>query len=553
MAIGETSKFVLQYALNPKMCLVRREIFSFIIIDLLQKKHSALDLTEIRNEMFQSYGINLPPFITEQTLEQLKKEGLVSSSFEQERRRITFSLVETNIKYIEFVELSKEYTAKYDSVINSYFERLSKYYKKELLPDQKKILVAEFVGFCDKLAKKLASESLAVLNDEWITEEFKRDLVLKSELSGINTELLNAQNRLIRELSNEFTPGQILNEFIQLRVFWITFTSIIPYNKETRTELLKKLRELRLFLDTNVLMSAVCHYHEMHFVANRNLDHLRNMGVQLFYLDETERELKKSLEQMGTAVKVLNSFPYEQARLIARETGNAILIAFYEEGYKTWEKYYNSFMKDISKLGIQKRNSTDFTKDLGKLDKEIERLSTIFDAIGKTEGTIHHDAFLRAFIGSLRSDTDVKGELRRYWILTMDKTLENYDLGMAEAKRFVKGKDPKGFTEISIGKGELVVPAEHFPYFYIPISKVLYLFDSLLLAQSVSKDVNSMQERSESAYRSILDVSRIVPINGKKLRDAIQSVGELKTKDDAENRLMNYMREVLGKDNNNVF
>ena len=511
-----TLKFVVQYAINPEMRMTRKEIFSFIIFSVLLNERK-LDTKSLKEAIKNEFEIDLPNLILDQTLDKLEGDGLIECvEFSQEKRKIAFRIVEHSEKIIRYKDTLQKYHQKIAQMEEWFFSQLGKYYTKELDMDAKERLKLDFFTACRLIAWKYAQEIRMRTHDEE-PENWPYITYTRQEAP----ELRYAMDRILKDLWRDRTTP-IVREFLNLAVFWNIFTSLLPYSPTTRDFLREKTKNLQLFLDTNVIVSAICHNDRFHYICRRFLSYLQDAKIDICYLTETHQELLQLLEGINTAIEVLNSYPYEAARLIAKNTGNPMLIGFYEEKYRTWEQYYSHFMEHLSSLNIYLQNTQELA---GKFKFSVDKIQnpdlvlveSLVKKLRKVIPAARHDAGLLTLVRLIRQTYRKEGhDWYVHWILTLDTGLRNRD------------------KELTTEKGKHEWPA------CIHVLQIPLIFEPYALAESILKDINSIDDMG--VYKSIQAISMIsADTVGTSLIDAMKS---LETEEDVTDQLVKYLREM---------
>jgi DNA-binding HxlR family transcriptional regulator len=510
---------VVQYAINPDMRITRKEIFDFIVTRVLMKGGKN-DFEHIKSAIESNYKITLPESTLQQTIEELEKDGIVKHSmFSNDNKEVIYEANSTSDKVQKYYDLEKKYEAKIQQIKKYLFSKLQDYGYSSPTDSEKEEIMLDFFTLLRVIASIYSQDLLATAGKK---DYFKWSKKISYPRQDVEPNLKNAMRKIFEDIQTE-KIGPIIREFLNIAIFWNMFTAILPYQKDVRNFLREKKEELLLFLDTNVLISAVCHHDAFHFVTLAQIKYLREAGIKICYTDQTAKELETVLSGVKNAVLILESYPYAIARAIARNTRNAVLIGYFEERYQKWKKYYDEFQESLKKLSldvsIMKQTplfAQEFDIDLRKLQNPDEvMVSYMTRKLHKHEEAAKHDALLLSLIREIRRTYQHRGgEWFVHWILTLDTGLRDRD------------------REITTEKGKNEWPA------CIHIPQVRLLFEPYTLAAAVREDLNLDNWK---IYNSLLEVSQIpAETIGVDIVEATKNLSSIEVSD----LLVQYLRRM---------
>jgi len=257
--------------------------------------------------------------------------------------------------------------------------------------------------------------------EDVINEIFEESVTEKSE-----RELL-IQDAFLRTLKKLFYhPTEIFSTGLRIIANRHLLYKIIVKNPPTEKITLDIFKKVKLFIDTNILISYLCKESQMHDITNGLLKESHKLGAQIFLSNWTEGEFRNTLNHAKYLLDVSR-----RKKIKPEIFENEILQTFLR---RKNEKEWIDFLKELSlafsimeKEGIilkRKCKDDDVTSEIDNVEKVIKKgLREL--GVERHPSLILHDAKMITYVQNIREEKTPS--IGTVWFLTRDYRLKEIE------------------------------------------------------------------------------------------------------------------------------
>jgi predicted nucleic acid-binding protein len=200
--------------------------------------------------------------------------------------------------------------------------------------------------------------------------------------------------------------------------------------------------EKEVFLDTNVLIAAVCSEDSKHDQALEMLDMMKTLGIKIEYSSRTEAEFSAFLRGSESNLNRIRTYP----TMISSQVSDLLRDPFFQE-YRTkpimtWKEYRESVenrlrdtLKRFYKVELRQVDEKAYSVDQAAGFRELSEMIEEAASGVKSPLQSEHDAFSILLIRALRQAYDLHPHATgsQFWLLTFDKSLFRIDCAVTES------------------------------------------------------------------------------------------------------------------------
>lgn len=403
------------FALNPMANHPKDILYRILVLNQLKLKNS-WHIREIREAI--SKKISLPSFKLDEIVSQLADENYLMATNNNlsvtTKGRNYISGIENDISYLlcETKKSLSEYDIKEDE-IDSAIEII------DFLAARDSELVASLLGINDGEHLFLETEKEAL---EFIGQKFPD---LKAKVTKfINKNILDNSN--FNRLFIFLIYGHIA-EYLLLSSSNNSLSKIFA-NLKLQTN------EIKIVLDTNAIISLICHFDHNNKIINSLLEYIveYNIGVKYVYYNKTIDELKTTLGKMNTVASRIQYIDERAPQKLINERSPSPLKSFYyEDKYRDWDHYtylfmnaWQSYTKYYPIDNINNALVDTTVSDIEKLAKRDSGLLIFDDSVGKKLNVLEHDISLILVAHEMAKIYEKDSVIKNVLILTFDSDFD---------------------------------------------------------------------------------------------------------------------------------
>ena len=422
LLIQETSKLVL----NPSTRNARlRAVEALVLYALLVDNVPSRTIESIREVLSERLGLrDVPGVLLEQALRKLEGEGMLSGRDEswvivteklgslRESTRKTGSGLEALTA--DFVGCVENRFGKLDEHQRVFARKVFQISLFEII----KALGDSAVSFLTGKQVDVRESDLLAAFDK-AKMEIKEPVVERAE--EVRDAIYKAFFDVFTEPSRAFSSGlaHVVTNYVMLRVLTV--------DPELRRFESRFFKEVRLALDTNVLIGLICRASSRHSFTKWLLEASVSLGVEFFVCEETLQELSRSVDFAGKV------YAKNHGQRLSAEVLENEIIRTYWRYYATslsWDEFAESLeegrLEAFSRHRV-KQLEPDFEIDPNSLVDAVRvvQQETSHALVVKPASLIEHDAYCLLAVQEMREDGP--GGFSSPWFLTYDYKLRRAD------------------------------------------------------------------------------------------------------------------------------
>lgn len=407
---------------------------------------------EIASAIREVFGFDPPPpAVLHNAIDRLvDRQEILPAFVERAPKDIAYRLSQDKLK--EIAQVTLNYNKIRERFEQSVVKLLEDEYAGQIPDDSKKLALDNLYHFLGDLFNTYGQLCVDLLvcrkRDSWsIWDDIRPSRCLERAIASTEDEQLkNAQNAAFRKIFGSLDKeGRLYLMALTQTYMLAEILCCDPYCQTlVRTEFARK----ETFLDTNILVAAVCGQDVFHETALDLLDTMKSLDVKPKYTRQTLAELRSFIENARRNYMRYMMYP----SLIASQIVDLIDDPFVQE-YRTatnmtWDEYCEEVEKRLTEY-----MSKSFHVELDERDHEKYRIeeSPGFNscvqeirAAAQQEKSLRlaaHDAYHLFLIRELRKELekDVPATGSDFWFLTLDKQLFNVDV---QRMQLQKGSRP---------------------------------------------------------------------------------------------------------------
>ncbi len=424
----ELASFVLD--IGNDFSKVRESGWEFIVLlTLWHHKDTQLSETEIISKAKEIFGFeDIPSFILGESLKRLLEKKDIST--EQEKR---YRLTTKGISRVSKI------LGEYSDIKSKAENRLIKIFEKNLKykPSKKEVDLIKhcLYGFLGEVFERWRSAGAKLLLTHSMDKSVpKCETILDSMVSGVRDENLKEVIKLaIKQFLEKASEEEIIAKYISSIAQTYYLIQILNLDPELRKLQKKSLINIRVYLDTNIIIPLLCEEHEAHDVVKEIIKYTTQLGMRLLITKYTKEEFLQRLEYSNNLYLTYKTEISNLTNLGAKRVRQLVDDVFLKTFLKRKENYlgysWNTFLSEMKNFTELLKDKFGILVDDSEINLENYKFQKVLEAVRianleKIESTVRHDAINLLFIDRLRQ-SDAEYELigPRYWFLTRDRTL----------------------------------------------------------------------------------------------------------------------------------
>ena len=399
------------FTLNPMTEQSKDIIYDVLILNHVQsnKYLNVFDIKKAFNE------INIPSYKADGLMKKLLDDG---------------KLMEENNKLLISVK-GNNYISDLKTDIITLLDNIKNLFKNNDLNDNEINLAFKLMDFLANRDSELISHLLGVKENYSLKNSEKMEInkiipssLLKDKLINIiNTNIAN--NEEFKNLFTYLIYGHIAE--------YLLLSSSNEDLMKIFGDLKQQTNEIKILLDTNSIITLVCHYDTNNIIMNHILKYIteQNAGIRFVYDESTMKELDTTLESFrGLANQIQNQDEKTVQKIIDDSMYRTPLRSFYyEDKYRDWDHYIYLFKEAWKNyINIYPIESIgEYYNDLSDLKNIAEKFSGYFIDEEKTDKKLkilEHDIFIILIANKLAETFEKDGFIKKILVLTFDTKFE---------------------------------------------------------------------------------------------------------------------------------